>query len=488
MSKFAVYLDSLIKQRGESISQIAKGAAVERTSIHKALKDERVLPYNALEQLTQYLQLTLSESRELHQYYDIILHGEEFFQAQSLILEILSELSQLSFITYKNMSFPSISFESNEMPELVYGKPQIEAAVQTIFQHEAQLKGAEIKLYLPPKSDLSDSLLQLWKSGYDFKATQILPFLPNHHDSGTNLDNLRTLKKILPLSILSRSNYTAYYYFEENSNNVDINPLSYFIITPNHLLTFDEKLTVMQIQSSSELLSLYIKRFSSITKECTKLNSYSVELPDVIKSYMESCDPDKFYTLMSQPCFGHYYTTERIERQFIKNVPHREQLVELADRHFSDLCSAKEFYTVYTEKGLRNFTDTGIIVDLPPEYILPFDVSIRLDMLKEMKSDIENKKIHSLIVDSEEVVLPDYLTFICDEQHGLHIYAVQGYIGGTYDCNIHIRDASIGKSFCDFIKALPSGRLVYSEEKTLSTFDELIENLEKEKAEKRDNR
>ena len=58
MSKFAAYLRELLDQRGEPISRVARNAGLERTSIHKALKDERLLPYTALKKLTHYLQLT----------------------------------------------------------------------------------------------------------------------------------------------------------------------------------------------------------------------------------------------------------------------------------------------------------------------------------------------------------------------------------------------------------------------------------------------
>lgn len=44
MSKFSNYLRALIEQREESITTIARNTGIERTSIHKALKDERVLP------------------------------------------------------------------------------------------------------------------------------------------------------------------------------------------------------------------------------------------------------------------------------------------------------------------------------------------------------------------------------------------------------------------------------------------------------------
>lgn len=97
MSKFAAYLKELLDQRGEPISRVAKNTGLERTSIHKALKDERLLPYTALKKLSQYLQLTLPQSRELNLYYEILLQGEDAYRVREAIGELLSSLSQLHF-------------------------------------------------------------------------------------------------------------------------------------------------------------------------------------------------------------------------------------------------------------------------------------------------------------------------------------------------------------------------------------------------------
>ena len=82
MSKFSVFLKELLTQSGEPIARIAKNAGLERTSIHKALKDERILSYSALRQLIQYLQLTLPQVRELNQYYEMLLQGEETYHTR----------------------------------------------------------------------------------------------------------------------------------------------------------------------------------------------------------------------------------------------------------------------------------------------------------------------------------------------------------------------------------------------------------------------
>ena len=61
---------------------------------------------------------------------------------------------------------------------------------------------------------------------------------------------------------------------------------------------------------------------------------------------------------MAQPCLGHYYTRERIERQVRAGLPSRELLVELADKRFSRLRGLEEnYFTIFSEEGLRKLAD-----------------------------------------------------------------------------------------------------------------------------------
>ena len=104
MSKFSAFLKELLSQRGEPIARIAKNTGLERTSIHKALKDERLLSYTAVRRLCDYLQLTLPQVRELNMYYQMLLQGEESYRTQETICELLGELSQLHFSCAESLS------------------------------------------------------------------------------------------------------------------------------------------------------------------------------------------------------------------------------------------------------------------------------------------------------------------------------------------------------------------------------------------------
>ena len=164
MSKFSAYLKELLEQRGEPIARIAKNTGLERTSIHKALKDERMLPYTALRQLGQYLQLTLPQMRELNQYYEMLLRGEDLYYIQKTICGLLADLSQMHFSCQGPVLIPERAAEAPASPGIVYGRPQVEAAIQAVLQWETEVEGAELELYLPPACRVPDCLLPLWRA------------------------------------------------------------------------------------------------------------------------------------------------------------------------------------------------------------------------------------------------------------------------------------------------------------------------------------
>ena len=149
MSKFSAFLKELLSQRGEPIARIAKNTGLERTSIHKALKDERLLSYTAVRRLCDYLQLTLPQVRELNMYYQMLLQGEESYRTQETICELLGELSQLHFSCAESLPKRKGSAAPPRIPSVLYGHPQIESAVLSLLKWEADTGNPEFSLYLP---------------------------------------------------------------------------------------------------------------------------------------------------------------------------------------------------------------------------------------------------------------------------------------------------------------------------------------------------
>lgn len=471
MSKFSVYLGQIIKRSGQ---RIAKNTGLERTSIHKALKDNRTLPYSSVKKLIEYFQLTLPEAKELTLYYDMYLQGESSYQVYSEIHQLMSDLSHLHFSSF------SYKTEINEKlltsTRVIQGQAEVEHVIQAILHQEANDK-AEIYLYLNEEQRFSNIFMQFWRNGREFSIFQIIPFLSNSISDSTDstLENMHRIRRLIPTALLSKGQYHTYYCYMNHDARASLQPFPYYIVTPNFLLLLNEDCSSLYINQEASLIKFYRKQFEQTLSECHPLTSYYSDPRAVLSSYMDNTDDVGYYTMMTQPCGGRYYTKELISKYIKSDLPYRNELIELSVERFSRLADLQtNYYTIFTEEGIEQFAKDGYIVDLPKAQVLPLNPEDRLYILQKLREDIANNVISGCIANPDQLSIPHYLTFTCDPKFGLHVYALDGFVSGGYTCNLHIYAANIGQIFCNFIKFLPNSKYVYSKEQTLSVLDHYI--------------
>lgn len=486
MSKFSSFLKIKLDERGEPIAQVARNAGLERTSIHKALKDERTLSYASLKKLTAYLQLPLAEVRELNQYYEILLLGEDTFQTQQAICDLLFELYQLHFISNEYIPHQNVLQELPDFPSLISGRVKVDRTLRLLLQYESSRENAEFYLYLPGEDNVCEWLRHFWMDGHKFKVHQLVAFLPDNGNGDRSSANMRTLTQILPTALLSRGQYNAHLYYDQLTASANIHPMPYFIITPNFVISLDEKHNHIQLQTEPEVIAAYREHIEQVSRESQELVSYASDFASVIDAYMNNTGSDGYYTLMPQPCVARYCTRQRIEEHTRQGLPYRDQIVEIGDQRCAKLRNLTgNYYSFFSEAGLAYFVNEGIIIDFPQEIVRPLTPEIRLDTLYKVRKDIEDDIVIGRIVNEEKLPLPSELTLTCDPDYGLHIYALPGYIDGAYTCNLHVRSSGIGQAFCRFIKALPNTTMLYTKEQTLDVLNRHIDQLEQMTAEEK---
>lgn len=477
MSKFSIYLGQLIQKSGEPISKIAKNAGLERTSIHKALKDVRTLPYPALKKLIQYLQLPLTEARELTLYYDMFLQGEETYYVQEEICHLIEDLNQIQFSTFNFASFLPDNLTHDS--QMIRGKAEVESVIQGVLHEETEMPGSEINLHLDNDNHLTEMAIKFWKNGREFTVHQVVTLFSNGSGINNNQQNVHIVRKLLPAALLSNNQYYAYYCFARNETQEIFHPFPYYIITPNYLIILNQDCSVAYLHTDTAIVRLYRKHFESLKGNCQPLISYSNDPIAVLNTYIDNTDQQGYFTMMSQPCMGRYYTREIIEKYVRRDFPYRNELIELGVQRFGVLRKLNSnYYTVFTEEGIGQFVEDGVIADLPIAQVLPIEPEDRLLMLRHLKSDIEQDNVCGYIVDIDQLTIPQYLTFTCDPKHGLHIYTINGFVGGSYTCNLHISAANVGQVFCDFIRFLPNNNYVYSKNQTIGILNHYIRILE----------
>ena len=97
MLLFSEYLRELLQAKGMTVSALSRLAGVERTALSKALAGQRVLPYDALDELIYHLRLTPGEEERLRTYYDAQFEKEGIRRARERVGRLFSDLAELDF-------------------------------------------------------------------------------------------------------------------------------------------------------------------------------------------------------------------------------------------------------------------------------------------------------------------------------------------------------------------------------------------------------
>ena len=132
MSKFSEYLRQMIKKSGESVSAVSRSIGAERTSIHKALADERILSYKVVQNLARHFNLTIDERNEFFRLYYILLQGEDNFRIREAVCDLLNYLSTLQFHSTPVLKMTNVNLEDT----LLRGEYAIRSAIHTLLLDE----------------------------------------------------------------------------------------------------------------------------------------------------------------------------------------------------------------------------------------------------------------------------------------------------------------------------------------------------------------
>ncbi len=477
MSKFSDYLRKLFDESGESIASVARSIGAERTSIHKALADERQLPYTVVHALATHFQLSPEERKVFFQLYNIILQGEDTWQNRQAVCDQLNYLSSIHYdirlSAKSDTKFPCPEFDSSP----VEGEYNIRQAIRSVINYETGNNADPVfQIYLPEDFSLTAEFTELWLEGFSFHVEQLYCF-PVTSDRNT-AQNIRQLRDIIPLCLVSKGSYRPYYFYEHPAS-ASLNPLNYYIVTPNFLVQLSQDFSTALIQTSKKLITYFTNRIQYLLEQCDLLTHCSSDILEILKLYNSNNDPEKLLFITSEPCLGRYFTAPMISKYMRPDpaIPYQIMFEAVENRYSSLGKIDKNYYTIFTEEGLQNFIKTGILAELPARYARPRNQTARLLIIKKLRDEIISGKVIGLITRPSRLRLPDTMLMYSDAKRRIHFDTTEKFIYGAYSCDIHISEEHICEAFHDFFLSLVNSQMVYTKEDTLHILESGIQKL-----------
>ncbi|MDI9241140.1 hypothetical protein [Fusibacillus kribbianus] len=476
MSKFSDYLEYLINRNGEPISTLARGAHVERTSIHKAMTGERILSYKSAQKLVEYLRLSPHETEIFFEYMNMSLQGETVFETRKQIVRLLKTLAeQPPFIEpEKRLDFPRLeAFPALKNQQLYSGKFAVRSMIRQAVDQELGADKPETLTNIPADNGFFLQYIYTIFQQYNtrLQVTHIMPY-PSDREHGAPA-GIEILADVLSLSLSAGTQYSSWFYYE-GARDITT-PFPYYLLTSSCLLCIERDYETVMCVTHSEILQYYRTFFSRTLEQCRPLIRFQKTPFEILEAYSAGTSENSYYTFMPQPCLGRFYTPSLIARRLRKELPFYQELVEKSIQRFSVLHEIREhYYTFFTKKGISAFMENGIFCDIPRQLVSPCTMEERKTLLKQLRDDIADDRIMGRLVNDQLFVLPSNLSFCISEHRRLDIFTLQENDASENFYNIHIDESLIGSAFLDFILYLPKSEYLLSKDETLEALDSLL--------------
>lgn len=468
MLLFSEYLRELLQAKSLTISALSRLSGVERTALSKTLTGHRVLPYDALDQVVYHLRLTPREEQRLRAYYDAQFEKEGIRRSREMIGRMFAGLAALEFSTP--------AFESRQLlldldgyargRSIFSGVTNVQPLLQMVLTEELSRPDARIELTVPPTDVfLGDELLRRYLDGsMQAEVSQIIAFDASGALEDINLHNLECFCRILPICLLSRRHYHPYYYYDNTIAARYTDPFPYFLVTHNCVVCLSEDGTQAMLLRGEDQIACYHRQFQSLLSRCYNLIQYTANPVEMLESYHRHTDPDGFYMVMDQPCFGRFYDGPFIDEYLRQDLPFGSRLSEAAHQRFARLRTVEQFYTLFTADGLARFLASGSLDDFPTAFVKPFPPPVRQQLVLALAREIRSGGITGRLL--EPGTFPDYLSLTTSRRSGVGFFTTAHFPLQDGFCSVLIQEPNLCRAFHGWLTHLPGSDQVLTAEES----------------------
>ena len=353
------------------------------------------------------------------------------------------------------------------------GVMNVQFLLRVVIAEEIERTDSRLELTVPLIDTFwSTELLQRFlNQKVSVEINHIVCFDASGAAGDINLHNLECFCHILPVSLLSRQQYHPYYYYANSVTSRYGNPFPYFLVAHSCVVCLSEDGACAMLLRDPEQIAYYQKYFQQLKAQCHSLLKYTNDPMEILQSYQKCTEPDGFYMVMDQPCFGHFYTEEFVQSHIRRGIPGYEQILHAAQERFALLRSVDNFYSIFSLSGLERFMEDGTLDDYPVELVTPFSQEERSSLMSKMAEGIQSGKVAGRIF--RENSFPDYISLCTTSEHGIGLFTTRNFSIAGNLCSVWIREANLCRAFHGWLTHLPGSSQTLTVQETVAVLEEL---------------
>ena len=484
MSEFSDKLSFYISKSGYSVYQLAKVASVDRTTLQKTAKGQRLPSMDYMKDICRYIKISRKQEEELFHLYKIEKIGKATVEAWDEIHQILVDVYRLQKKTQAE-SLLSVHldqktfqrFNQNIIQSFSSGIECMKAIMCVI--DEELLGQQQPEMYMDVSWGSKLVFSQLMQSGNTKERVLVCHQLVNLCQEGKAsegvIENIQKLHQILTFAFTTKSEYDVRYaYVRECEREQKYHLWAHYIITHKHVILCTQERNQMIVISNEQIAKVYRKEVEQMTLSYRPLFNYQGYEGEGVKKYRDMMEEEETHlTYEGFPCVALMVPDE------IKEMIIKDEKIGVYAQAFFDMPKIRSdrFINIFGTKGLKRFIQTGHLPGIYDHYFYADSVEVR-------KAMIDNFRQH-LIEETRQFYMINEAEFQISSVFGIEMYGrkrVTFYsTSEEYSFGfITIDEPEINEVFASYFDNLLESKYLYSKQETIQKFDEMVEMYWKE--------
>lgn len=481
---FGGMLEACIRESGYTNYEFAKVSGVNRVSIQRYLAGTRLPDVETFEKIVQWLRLGGSERRELFERYKRAADGDSVFFMRKNIRDMLEHAGDFCGTESGNLPEAPKDAQPGGV-QVISGALAVERYVWAAIIETLQKTSApEAYFYIPAERySVSRFLPSFYADGKPvlerLRIIQAVRLTKRSEMLRNQYHNIQALYHLIPAYYQAgKGLFTRFYYYDCMDGKRDDAALyPYYGILEDRVVLFSEEMDQAVAVFDEAVTEAYKKRFlQRAMADMQPLVNCFADAKELLEWYLERDGKAEWRCFLEyQPCVAAWMDRPILEQVVNTDVPEREELIEALLVRREHISGPGRLVHYFTETGLREFVETGICADYPPEYVRPLTKIERARILDGMIADMGRKDRELGIIDGQYLCLTRMLNVFVSSVCGtsLILYDERGGFK-----QIVVEEASICQAFEIFIRGMREHREVRSEEETLRILKWYRERLE----------
>lgn len=460
ITSFGSYLNELLTVRDMDKKQFAITMNINRSVLYRFLGNEQLPSRDQLNEISQKLNLRISEQNKLIESYECSLYGWEIVKGRNLMTDMLNNLNDKirdKGIAYEYTFRTQVQEGDNTGIITVKNKENVVNTVLSLLASVRQdTDVSHVRMILQPGlPDFASIFTKILNEITDSKRAISIQHIIRFKDNllkKNKLHNLQILDYLLPLSFFENI-YGVYYATD------DLTTDAYGTFFPNFIsigskeafvFSADYENGLLYTSKSQKTIEMMNEEFTKISDDCLPL-FVNLQTYEQQSAYMYEYEQlTQTSTSLLHPEIGFYsmpfdILRKKEQEQFI---PHNyAQILIKRMEAFRERLEKSRSLEIISIKGLRSFAATG-----QPRILgnIKFSKSERIEILRNIIKFIKEKENYSLYLMKEGHPFYDS-DFAVKTVGNQLLYIVPSYTDFKITNNIIIRNESIIETFNDFL-------------------------------------